>query len=155
MINGKQMTLVFHVGDGIVSHEDPREVTKFLIQLDGVYGNTDPLTVTRGKIHHYLGMTIELSDDGEVMISMYNYVKKLINKLPKSMIGNKPTAAPEYLFKTNDIDSKKLDKSDAEQYHTLTATTLYLGQRTRVDMQLWVSFLCTRVKSSDEHDNKK
>lgn len=51
-------------------------------------------------------MTIELSDNGEVMISMYNdYVKKLINKLPKSMIGNKPTASPENLFKTNDINT--------------------------------------------------
>ena len=38
--------------DGIVSHEDPMEVTKFLKLLDGVYGIIDPLTLTQGRIHH-------------------------------------------------------------------------------------------------------
>ena len=155
MINGKQMTVVFHVDDGIVSHEDPEEVTKFLELLKSVYGKTDPLTIRRKKIHEYLGMTLDFTKEGSVTISMYDYVKKLLDKIPESMRGTKPTAAPEYLFKTNDTDSVKLNKELAELYHTITATTLYLGQRARPDLQLAVSFLCTRVKSPDEHDWKK
>ena len=72
-------------------------------------------------------MTIDLSKDGEVMITMYDYVKKLINKLPESMRGEKPTAAPEYLFKTSAKESLRLDKEMSETFHTITATTLYLS----------------------------
>jgi hypothetical protein len=127
MINGTQMTVVFHVDDGLVSHINPTQVTNFLKQLEGVYGNTDPLTIRRGKHHDYLGMTIDLSKDGEVMITMYDYVKKLIDKLPESMRGEKPTAAPEYLFKTSAKESLRLDKEMSETFHTITATTLYLS----------------------------
>jgi hypothetical protein len=76
MINGTQMTVVFHVNDGLVSHIDPTQVTNFLKQLKGMYGNTDPLTIRQGKHHDYLGMTIDPSKDGEVMITMYDYVVK-------------------------------------------------------------------------------
>ena len=154
-IDGEQMTVLFHVDDGLVTHVDPGRVTEFIKQLQDIYGKTDPLTITRGKKHEYLGMSIDFSTPGQVMISMYDYVQKLINKLPNDMVGNKPTAAPEYLFKTDGVDSTLLLKSQAEEYHTLTATTLYLSQKTRIDLQLAISFLCTRVKYPDQHDWKK
>jgi hypothetical protein len=100
-------------------------------------------------------MTLDFTKDGEVMITMYDYVKKLIDKLPKFMRGEKPTAALEYLFKTSAQESLKLDKEMSDTYHSITATTLYLSQRARDDLQLSVSFLCTRVKIPDEHDWKK
>ena len=155
MVSGKQLTVVFHVDDGIVAHEDPTVVTHFLRRLEEVYGKTDPLSITRGNVHEYLGMTMDFSQSGDVEISMYDYVKKLINKLPPDMIGKKSTAAPEYLFRTDDANSKLLRKDQREMFHTLTATTLYLSQRGRPDLQLAVAFLCTRVKSPDEHDWKK
>ena len=47
-------------------------------------------------------MTIDFSAVDKVMITMYDFVKILIDKLPpKLMIGTKSTAAPEYLFKTS------------------------------------------------------
>ena len=100
-------------------------------------------------------MTIDFQPNGDVMISMYDYDKKLIDKLPEDMIGHKPTAAPDYLFKTNGTNNVLLDRTKADEYHSLTATVLYLGMRARVDMQLATAFLCTRVKSPDKHDWKK
>ena len=100
-------------------------------------------------------MTIDFQPNGDVMISMYNYVKKLIDKFPEDMIGHKPTAAPGYLFKTNGTNNMLLDHTKADEYHSLTATVMYLGMRTRVDLQLATGFLCTWVKAPDERDWKK
>ena len=147
MINGSQMTVIFHVDDGIVSHIDPKQVTDFLKELSKIYGKTDPLTIKRGKIHDYLGMTIDFSTDQQVMITMYDYIVKLIDKLLKDMIGEKGTAAPEYLFKTSDGEAVLLDHEEAEFFHSIVATTLYLSQRTCVDLQLAVVFF---VHKSEE-----
>ena len=35
------------------------------------------LTVTRGRKHTYVGMNIEFTDDGNVVIEMINYLKEL------------------------------------------------------------------------------
>ena len=48
------------------------------------------------------------------MITKYDYIMKLIAKLPKDMIGEKGTAAPEYLFKTSDGEAALLDLEEAE-----------------------------------------
>ena len=153
--DGNQLTVVFHVDDGLVSHSDPLVVTKFLKKLIKVYGDHKPLTIHRGKKHEYLGMTLDFKTKGKVMITMYDFLKKLFDKLPNDMIGFKRTAAPEYLFKTDDEHATKLKKNIAELFHTIVATVLYLSLRNRADIQLAVGFLCTRVKSPDEHDYKK
>ena len=69
-------------------------------------------------------------------------------------LGLKFTAAPEYLFKTTDV-SCPLDDVRKEQFHTITAKTLWASQRTRPDVQLPVGFCCTRIQESTEHDWKK
>ena len=56
------------------------------------------------------------------------------------MIGEKGTAAPEYLFKTSDGEAALLDLKEAEFFHSIVATTLYLSQRTRVNLQLAIGF---------------
>ena len=86
-LEGSQITVLFHVDDGFVSHKNPVCVTEFLRKLSAIYGNTDPLSITRGKIHHYRRMTIEFLGNGEVVLTMYDYVKKLIGKFPSDMIG--------------------------------------------------------------------
>jgi len=40
-------------------------------------------------------------------------------------------------------------------FHHFTAQLLYLGKRTRPDLLLAISFLCTRVQEPDEDDGKK
>lgn len=154
MIDGQQMTIIFHVDDMMLSHKDPDVVTKYLKKLNGVYGTIDPMTSTRGKIHEYLGMTIDYSVKGEAKITMYDYIKKMLNELPEKMKGEKATAAPLHLFKIDD-DGPKLDKEDKELFHHVTAKCLYLGKRARPDLQTATSFGCTRVKDPDVHDMKK
>ena len=50
MINGKQMTVTWHVDDLKVSHEDPAEITTFANDLAVIYG--EKLTVHRGQVHN-------------------------------------------------------------------------------------------------------
>ena len=56
-INGKQMTVCWHVDDLNVSHVDPSEVTKFGQWLNTTFGVT--VAEHRGKVHNYLGMIMD------------------------------------------------------------------------------------------------
>jgi hypothetical protein len=59
MVNGKQFTIVFHIDDLLLSHLNPNIVTSYIRKLHKEYGSLENLTVTRGKVHEYLGMTID------------------------------------------------------------------------------------------------
>jgi hypothetical protein len=58
MIEGMQCTIVWHMDDLKLSHLK-QEVLEDLVEiLNERYGKITPLTVTRGDIHDYVGMTI-------------------------------------------------------------------------------------------------
>ena len=59
MVNGSQMTVTWHMDNLKVSHNDPVEVTKFLLAMAKIYGTG--ITVPRGKVHTYLGMNFDYS----------------------------------------------------------------------------------------------
>ena len=61
-INGKQCTIVWNVDDLKISHESANVVTSIINKLDKKYGQEivdgerAKLSITRGKIHDYLGI---------------------------------------------------------------------------------------------------
>ena len=59
IINGSQCTIVWHVDDLKLSHTDPKVIDKIIAPLDYEYGKTGKMAVRRGKIHEYLGMTLD------------------------------------------------------------------------------------------------
>ena len=67
MIDGEQMTIVWHVDDLKVSHKKPWKVTKIAIWLLSIYGE---IKVQWGKILNYLGMTLDYTKSGKVQISI-------------------------------------------------------------------------------------
>ena len=50
VINGKQCTILWHVDDLKISHEDPAVVTDILWQLNDKYGKITPMVSTRGTL---------------------------------------------------------------------------------------------------------
>jgi len=66
---------------------------------------------------------------------MHDNIKKVINKLPKDMIGTKTTATG-YLFNTDRTESDLLDKERKDLFHTPIAIKLYLSQWGRPDLHL-------------------
>ena len=51
-------------------------VTDHIKLLDGVHRANDPLTVTRGKMHQFIEMTIDFSLKRGVAFSQYDHIKK-------------------------------------------------------------------------------
>ena len=73
MVNGRQMTVVWHIDNLKVSHVDATEAEKFVRQMEKTFGKDTPLTVSRGQVHDYLGMTLDFCTKGEVQIYMEHY----------------------------------------------------------------------------------
>ena len=66
MVLIKQLTLLFHVDDVLMNHESTRVITDHVKFLDQECGSNDPLTVTRGKVHECLGVTLNFRWKGSV-----------------------------------------------------------------------------------------
>ena len=157
MINGKQCTILWHVDDLKISHVDQAVVDEILAALDGEYGQIAPITITRGKVHDYLGMLIDYSEEGKVKFSMVDYISKMLMEMPDDDIfrGSAPTPAASHLFQVRSEGTEHLPKDKADVFHHMVAKLLFLSQRARPDIKTAVSFLCTRVKSPDMDDWKK
>jgi Reverse transcriptase (RNA-dependent DNA polymerase) len=154
IVNGAQCTVLWHVDDLKISHVDISVCEKVVDLLNERYGKETPVTVTRGDLHDYLGMTLDFSTDGQVSIRMQDYVENMVADLPASFDGTALTPAAEHLFKVND-KAEKLDDDDSDLFHSTTAKILFLCKRARPEVQTAVAFLCTRVKSPDVDDMKK
>ena len=71
-VNGKQCTILWHMENLKISHVDSKFVDSVLVKLDDKYDKDAPLVTTRRKVNEYLGMTLDFSSKGAVMIKMYN-----------------------------------------------------------------------------------
>jgi hypothetical protein len=154
MVNGNQSTILWHVDDLKISHVD-EIVNEWVLEfLNARYGDETPLTVTRGDIHEYLGMTIDYGTDGKVIIRMDDYVENMLEELPEDMSGVAVTPAAAHLFKVDDTE-EDLNKEGSELFHSITAKLLFLCKRARPDIQTPIAFLCTRVMKPNAGDYTK
>jgi hypothetical protein len=124
------------------------------------------MKVARGKVHKYLGMTLDFTTSKTVKVTMLEYVDEIIESWDKAcselddgykaVSGRKriATAAPDDLFKV-DEDAVKLDQARARAFHNITAKGIYVTKRARPDVSLSIAFLTTRVKEPDVDDWRK
>jgi hypothetical protein len=151
VINGKKITAVWHVEDIKMSHVDEKEVSKLITWLKSVYG--EDMGLSRGKVHDYLGMTIDFTNKGEVKVTMIDYLKGVINDFPEVITGTAMPPATANLFDVIPEDERKvLGEEQARAFHHPVAQLLFATTRARKDTQHTVAFLTTRVKSPDEDD---
>ena len=159
-IDGSQCTIMFHVDDLKISHKSEDVVTMIINALSDKFGGIMPLSISRGKLHDYLGMTFNYETPGQVMIHMYQYIHEMLKSIPdkyKEGIGS-ATPAPSNLYDIRDESADKvelLSEQDKNEYHTIIAQLLYLSTRARPDLQTSIAFYCTRVKNPDTDDQKK
>ena len=92
VVNGKQMTVCWHVDDLKVSHCDPAQVTITIFGewLSRKYGVA--VATHRGEVHDYLGMIFDFSVKGKVVVTMMEYIKNIIKDFPEEITqGQKRT----------------------------------------------------------------
>jgi hypothetical protein len=142
------------VDDLKISHVDPNAQTTIIGLIDEELGKENPITVTQGKVHDCLGMTLDHTVKGKAQVKMIDSVAKMVDGLPEEFDGEATTPAGDDIFKI-DEDSPKVDETRAQTFHTCAAKTLFACKRARPDLQTAVSFLCKRAKDCREDDCKK
>ena len=78
MVNGEQITVQFHVDDLKVSHKDQVVLEDFLTDLRDEFGQEDKLTVNKGLVNEYLGITIDYSIPRKVVFTICDYLEDAI-----------------------------------------------------------------------------
>jgi hypothetical protein len=168
VIKGKQCTICFHVDDCKISHVILKVINDMIAWLHQEYKSifTDgsgKMKVARGKVHKYLGMTLDFATAKVVKVTMTDHINEIIktwNRACKEFdngfefVANCKkiaTAAPEDLFKV-DKDALKLSPSEAKSFHYMIAMMLYVRKQARPDTALVIAFLTTRVKEPDADD---
>jgi hypothetical protein len=156
IVNGKQHTITWHVDDVKSSHLDPKINDEFQAWLGGMYGdpNIGQVKTVRGKRHEYLGMCLDYTKPGKVMIDMTEYVKNMTTDFFKEFPEEfKKAKYPwdDKLFIVNQ-NSPRLKKNKADTFHTYTAKGLFVGKRGRQDMGPAIAFLTTRVQQPTKQD---
>lgn len=78
------MTICFYVNDCKISHISSKVLNETMEWLWAKYerifvDGSGKMKVNQGKVHKYLGMSIDFRKKGKVKISMYNYVKELVS----------------------------------------------------------------------------
>jgi hypothetical protein len=161
-VNGMQMTICFHVNDCKLSHCSSRANNIMIDWLRQEYESifedgSGQMTVSRGRVHKYLGMTLDYTIRGQVNISMFDYVDEIINAFDKAEPkggGTKSSAASDYLFKVNEV-CEKLPPDKAVEFHNLVAKTLYATKQARPNTCTAIAFLTTRVQAPDKDNWNK
>jgi hypothetical protein len=132
IVKGSQMTITFHVDNCKLSHKLAKQMDKMIQWLREEYESifedgSGQMSVSRGKVHTYLGMTLDYTTPGKVEIRMIEYITEILDAFDKAEpngSGTKRSAAPANLFKI-DEDCEKLNEKQAKEFHNLVAKTLY------------------------------
>ena len=82
MVNGKQLTMAWHVDNLKVLHEEESALDEFIAMMEKEFGQNAPLSVLCGPVQEYLGMSLDYSERGQVVIKMSDYVKTMLNDAP-------------------------------------------------------------------------
>jgi len=151
MVEGSQCTIAWHIDDMKISHVQPCVVSGMIDILELEFGK---MTVTRGKVHTFLGMRVTYHDNKTASISMKSYLEEAIHEFGEDCSKRVTTPAKKDLFHI-DTNSPGLGTARRVLFHSIVAKLLYVCKRGRPDIQLATMFLCTCVLRSTVDDWEK
>ena len=120
MVNGTPLTIHFYVDDLKIFHVSQTAIDDAIDDLNVIFGKDKKVSTSYGKVHEYLGMTIDWSDDNMVTFMMYDYLEDILLEAPDKMDGTDVTPAAQHLFYV-DEDSPDLDDETANFFHRMVA----------------------------------
>lgn len=146
--SGKKCIIALYVDDILAVSKDKDLIDYTRIELKKKFND---VTYDDGNDLSYLGLHINTEND-KVTLSMKKYIEDILkdNKFTKSV----STPSTRSLFEDSDY---RMMLSDHEKgnFHTITAKLLYVAKRTRPDILLTVSYLCTKVSAPTIYDKTK
>ena len=88
LVNGLQQSIIFHVAYFKLRHKDTKVDESFIGFLREEYqrifeNGSGTVQVNRGKVHKYLGMTLDYYKVGQVKITMLDYIDEIIDSIDK------------------------------------------------------------------------
>ena len=102
--------VVWNVNNLKMSHVEQQVLEELLNALNAKFGKEKPLTVTHGKTHEYLRMTIDYSSYRRVKFIMTDFVDSIISETPPELLkAEVQTPAALHLFEVNE-KGEKLEK---------------------------------------------
>lgn len=143
---GKQSTVCFHVDDVLATCQDEDDLFLLKEQIIKAFKN---IQFNHGLKHEYLGMNLDFTTPGVCLVTMKDYVQKMLDE--NHIITTAKTPATANLFNI-DENSERLDETSSADFHRITAQCLYLGTRVRPDILLATTFLCGRVQAPTMED---
>jgi hypothetical protein len=138
------------------NHVDSKVNDEFTEWCEETYGSEDlgNVKVIRGKIHDYLAMILDFTEDGALKIDMRYYIEGMLEEF-RYVIGRKKTTPwTEKLLKVQK-DVKKLEEERRSIFHTYVMKAMFLCKRARPDIDQAITFLSSRVKDANEGDWNK
>ncbi len=146
---GKQLTIVLHVDDMLLTCEDESTIQDVLAAIEARYPDT---TVGCGPKINFLGMSMDFEVKGECAVTMNGMVDDVVDKA--EVDGTATTPAASTLF---EVDESKTPVAcggyqGQEWFHSFVAKILYLAKRVKPECLTTVAFLATRVNKADEDD---
>ena len=144
------MTITWHVDNLKISHAFDTTVDKVITWLSSIYGT---LTASQDTHHDYLGMDLDYSTPGKVIVSMEQFTQKIIAKFPETRLKLVERPADDILFQIREEpDARKmpLPEARAQTFHRIVAMLLFLVSRSRRNCKI-VS-LTTRVSSPNKEN---
>ena len=141
VVQGKQLTVAWHMDDLKVWHKLLTVVDQFIKDMDDKFGKETLINKLHGRVLDYLGMTLDFTKPGEVTVTMINYITTVLYDAPKEMHGQAVTPATIHLFEVNTKNPVYLNEDKAEIHVWIIMQLLYLSQCARLDIRTAVSFL--------------
>jgi len=108
-INGKQMTIVFHLDDLKLSHVDANVVTNEIQKLQLRFGKLADFKVSKEQVHEYLGMALDFTVLEKCKVIMTEYVNEILGSASKELLRGRSqahTPAENDLCKVNDTEKQ-------------------------------------------------
>jgi Reverse transcriptase (RNA-dependent DNA polymerase) len=125
-IDGSQCTIAWYVDDLKISHKKESVIENIFAALESKFGKQGSLsTITRGRVHNYLGMEIDYSTPKKVKFSMPHMIQEIVQQLPSDLqSGPSATPAANHLFQVNQ-KATALNPDKADLFHRLTAGIIF------------------------------
>jgi hypothetical protein len=121
MVCGKQMTEAWHLNNLKISYVHAKGVDHFIRQLDGIFCKDGSLTKSHGKIHDYLGMSLDFSSPGMLEVLMIDYIKMILADVPPELKARKAASpAANHQFDVRDDESNKVEETRTQTNHQIT-----------------------------------